>query len=279
MSRLVSAAARALHTSDRLLSALLMAAAVTLLAVGLLWYGSPGATGADAANLAASGATAAPVGDPGNFPTPTSDVAAASVPPLGSILPGASPSASATQSPVNASPSASPDLGDSSVATRVVVPSLEIDLPIISPDVVVPNQGPGPYPPCDVAIYHLAFGQPGEAGTTYLYGHARTGMFLPLLTGAEHQNGAGLIGSLVEVYTDDDLRYVYAITVVKRHALDFSIAEDVPTGVSQLVLQTSEGPRGTVPKLQVLAVLQDVLPADHTAAHPRAKPRACYDTP
>ena len=104
-------------------------------------------------------------------------------------------------------------------------------------------------------------------------------MFLPLLTAAERQNGAGMIGSLVEVYTDDDLRYVYAITVVKRHATDFSIAENADPGVSQLVIQTSEGPRGTVPKLQVLAELQDVLPANHDAAHPKAKPRACYDTP
>ena len=81
------------------------------------------------------------------------------------------------------------------------------------------------------------------------------------------------------VYTDDNLRYVYAITVVKPHATDFSIAENVAPGASQLVLQTSEGPRGTVPKLQILAELQDVLAADQTAAHPQAKPRACYDTP
>ena len=160
-----------------------------------------------------------------------------------------------------------------------MIPSLEIDLPIVSRDLPVPNQGPSQYPPCDVAIYHPAFVQPGEPGTTYLYAHARDGMFLPLLTASERQNGAGMIGSLVEVYTDDDLRYVYAITLVKRHALDFSIADNVPAGVSQLVLQTSEGPRGTVPKLQVLAELQDVLPATDAAAHPKAKPRACYNTP
>ena len=130
-----------------------------------------------------------------------------------------------------------------------------------------------------MAVFHTAFAQPGEPGTTYIYGHAREGMFLPLLTGAERQNGASLIGSLVVVYTDDDRRYVYSITLVKRHATDFSIAEDTAPGVSQLVLQTSEGPRGTVPKLQVLAELQDVLPANHAAAHPKPQPRACYDTP
>ena len=165
------------------------------------------------------------------------------------------------------------------MATRVVVPSLEIDLPVVSGDISIPNQGPNQYPPCDVALYHTAFLQPGEQGTTYLYAHARDGMFLPLLTASEQQNGASMIGSLVEVYTDDDLRYVYAITLVKRHALDFSIADHADPGTSQLVLQTSEGPRGTVPKLQVLAELQDVLPATDAAAHPKAKPRACYNTP
>lgn len=279
MSRLGTATARLMRATDRLLSALLMAASVTLLAAGLLWYGSPGSTGSDLAYAAGTAATAGPLGDPGNFPTPTPDVVITTAPPAGSLLPAGSPSATVGQSPGAASPSPSVVPGDPAIATRVVVPSLEIDLPIVSPDLVVPNQGPGPYPPCDVAIYHLAFVQPGEPGTTYLYGHARDGMFLPLLTGAEHQNGAGMISSLVEVYTDDDLRYVYAITVVKRHALDFSIAENVPAGVSQLVMQTSEGPRGTVPKLQVLAELQDVLPADHAAAHPKAKPRGCYNTP
>ena len=66
-------------------------------------------------------------------------------------------------------------------------------------------------------------------------------------------NGASLIGDLVEVFTDDDLEHVYQITLVKRHAIDFSLAEDLPPGASELILQTSEGPRGTIPKLQVVA--------------------------
>ena len=57
------------------------------------------------------------------------------------------------------------------------------------------------------------------------------------------------------------------------------MALNVAPGARQLVLQTSEGPRGTVPKLQVLAVFQDVLPASATDSHPKPHPRACYDTP
>jgi hypothetical protein len=161
----------------------------------------------------------------------------------------------------------------------VVIPSLNIDLPVVSRDLIVPNQGPNQYPPCDVAVYHTAFQQPGETGTTYLYGHAREGMFLPLLTASEQRNGASMVGALVEVYTDDDRRWIFSITVVKRHATDFSIAENVQPGMSQVVLQTSEGPRGVVPKLQVLAEFQDVLRATHADAHPKPKPRGCYDSP
>ena len=83
----------------------------------------------------------------------------------------------------------------------------------------------------------------------------------------------------MQVYTDDDHEYVYAISLVKRHAVDFSLAENVPPGVSQLVLQTSEGPRGTVPKLQILAAPVEVLGATAAEAHPAAKPRACYGVP
>jgi hypothetical protein len=153
---------------------------------------------------------------------------------------------------------------------------MDIDLPIVSRARRVRNQGPDLYPPCDVAVYHTAFDQPGEPGTTYLYGHAREGMFLPLLEASERRNGRSLLGDLVQVYTDDDLMYVYEITKVERHAVDFAIVFDAPEGAEQLVLQTSEGPRGTVPKLQVLAVNIQVVEATHREAHPRARPRGCY---
>src|SRR5689334_14183232 len=55
-------------------------------------------------------------------------------------------------------------------ATRIILRYLGIDLPIISRDRKVQDQGPDLYPPCDVAIYHTAFEQPGQPGTTYLYG-------------------------------------------------------------------------------------------------------------
>ena len=47
--------------------------------------------------------------------------------------------------------------------------------------------------------------------------------------------------------------HLYRITRVKRHATDFSLVTDAPPDKEQLILQTAEGPRGTMPKLQVLA--------------------------
>ena len=112
---------------------------------------------------------------------------------------------------------------------------------------------------------------------TYLYAHAREGMFLPLLTASEQRDGASLLGELVQVSTSDGMVHVYTIVHVKRHALDFSIVDEGAPGVEQLVLQTSEGPAGTIPKLQVRAELLDVRPAtDPADATPVARPRACY---
>jgi hypothetical protein len=64
---------------------------------------------------------------------------------------------------------------------------------------------------------------------------------------------------------------------MKRHALDLSLAQDIPRRSRRLVLQTSEGPRGTVPKLQVLAEPVSTLEAATSDARPSPMPRACYD--
>jgi hypothetical protein len=162
------------------------------------------------------------------------------------------------------------------VATRVVVAAAGIDLAIISGDRKVPHQGPDMYPPCDVALYHTSFGQPGQGRTTYLYAHAREGMFLSLLTAAEHDDGASLIGARVDVYTSDDRLHVFTITLFKRHSTGFALVDDAPPGAEQLILQTSEGPPGTKPKLQVLALPVRVEDATDKASRPRAHPRGCY---
>ena len=99
-------------------------------------------------------------------------------------------------------------------------------------------------------------------------------MFASLLKASEVRDGEGLVGALVEVYTSDNRLHVYDISQVKRHATDLSFT-DVPQGEHKLVLQTSEGPAGAIPKLQVAARPLSVLDASEREANPEAKPRVC----
>jgi hypothetical protein len=154
------------------------------------------------------------------------------------------------------------------VATRVVVRRLGIDLPVM-----LQTSDYGEYPLCDVAMYLPHLGQPGQGRATYLYGHAQPGMFLPLLTESERNDGARMRGMAVEVYTSDDWRFVYTISEVRRHTR--SLVDAFQATNERLWLQTSEGPEGTVPKLQVVADFLSAEKTDPKSAHPPAQPRIC----
>ncbi len=158
-------------------------------------------------------------------------------------------------------------------ATRIRIPALGIDLPIVPGDLQVPGN-PDFYPLCDVGMYLTQYEPPGIEGTTYIYAHAQRGMFLPLLSASESADGAAMIGTQVEVYTADGRLHVYEIDLVKRHATDLSIADTEP-GEHQLVLQTSEGPTGTIPKLQVRAWPISVSDVERSVANPAPQPRVC----
>ncbi len=217
----------------RITSALLTALGVVLIAAGLLTYTQPVA--------------AAPVSSAG--PLPSSGTGALpTLEPLVTPSPGASAAAR--------------------VATRVVVPALGIDLPVI--------RQPGSadsFPPCNVAMYITQLHQPGQPGATYLYAHARTGMFLPILTASQKNNGQAMIGMLVQVYTSDNMEFLYEAVAVRRHITNLDSA--FATTDETLWLQTSEGPVGTVQKVQVIAKPLSSGPADPAAAHPAAHPVNC----
>jgi hypothetical protein len=232
---------------DRLLPAVLTAAGVTLLAAGLLSY-----TGeVSAADPSISADPTIVSADPGaslSFP---------SLPPI-----DASPSTSGL-------PSASPNA--KRVATRVVVEALGIDLPIIKP-----RGTSSTYPQCNVALYIQELSQPGNGRATYLYAHARDGMFGPIYERAILKKSGGLksmIGMVVQIYTSDDFLYEYEVTEVRLHQLTLDAAINATT--EELWLQTSEGPKGTPGKTQLLALPLITLPADHKAAHPTPHPVNC----
>jgi hypothetical protein len=154
------------------------------------------------------------------------------------------------------------------VATRIVIPRLNIDLPIM-----LQTAKYGTFPLCDVALYEPQLGQPGQGRATFIYAHARVGMFLPLLTASLVDNGQGMIGDLVKVFTSDSALFTYRIVEVDRHILDLNDA--FAAHAEEVFLQTSEGPHGTVPKLQVVAAFLSVGRSDPKSAHPAAQPRIC----
>ena len=223
----------------RLLPALLTAIGVALLANGLLTYTSAVEQPPVAPTL------------PSYAPLPSIDT--------GLVLPGATSEAQA-----------SPTFPPGRHATRVVIRRLDIDLPVLlQPDNV------GLFPLCDVALYLPELGQPGEGRATYIYAHARTGMFLPLLTASLHNNGARMLGMTVEVYTSDNWLFLYTITEVRRH--QHSLTDAFDTSFERLFLQTSEGINNSFPKLQVVADYLSSEPTDPALAHPKAHPRVCHE--
>lgn len=225
--------------------ALLTAAGVVFLAAGLLSFTNPVAADPLGSASPAASADAGPDSTPGLLIT---------LPPIAT----------------GGLPSTNPSIPPDRVATRIRILALGIDLPIIlQPD---PN-----YPPCNVALYFndTRLGQPGEGRATYIYSHARTGMFLPLLTASKISNGKKMLGMIVEVWTSDDQRFLYVITQVKRHVpFDNAIGPAMAVKTEQLWLQTSEGV-GTQPKLQVLADPLSQEAAPHAEANPVPKPINC----
>lgn len=222
----------------RLVASILSALGVALLMAGLLTYTAPVAAG------------------PEPLQSPTIVTAKPTVTPTFTPTPSGEPT-----------PSPDPTPPADRVATRVVIKDLGIDLPVID------QPASASYPLCNVAMYLRELHQPGFGGATYLYAHARAGMFLPILNASKVANGAKMIGMAVEVYTSDDQLFIYRITEVRRHQLDLDAA--IAATTEQIWLQTSEGPKGTRPKTQVVGEFVSSGPADHEAAHPVAKPKVC----
>ncbi len=227
-----------------LVPALLTGAGVFLIVAGLFYYLQP---------VAAQPYAEASAG-------PSEAIAIYSLPPRQS--PGPSGSAKA----------------QAAIATRIEVPALSIDLPIVTSP---PNEA---FPLCNVAEYMTldkVLAYPGLPQATYIYAHAQKGMFLTLLTASRVSNGDAMYGMLAVVYTDDNQRHIYKISEVIRGVSPSPSSLDRPSGATtdQLWLQTSEGPKETSTKLQVVAQPIGVLAASQADAHPPGKGNVCPGAP
>jgi hypothetical protein len=165
-----------------------------------------------------------------------------------------------------------PRLDRASVPVRVQVRSVGVDLPVVSSERNVRGNVRN-YPLCDVAQYWTRYDLPGKPGTTWIYAHAQPGMFLPLFTESEATDGTGLIGDIIELQLKDGRLLRYRINEVRERATGRRIAGRPNPSQHRLVLQTSTGPPGTVPKLQVAARLVEATRTKAPA--PKPQPRAC----
>lgn len=146
-------------------------------------------------------------------------------------------------------------------ATRVTVPDYKINLAVV--------RGPSGYPYCNVAMFMGALNQPQEPGVSFIYAHARTGMFLPLLNASKVNNGAAMVGKTVNVWTSNNRLHTYKIIQVRRHVK--SVQSAVGVTAEQLWLQTSEGPNFSYPKLVIVAQRKSSVTTTYAAAHPAAR--------
>jgi len=122
-------------------------------------------------------------------------------------------------------------------------------------------------------MYYAQVSQPREPGVTFIYAHARSGMFLPLLTRWKIDRGASLIGRTVLVWTSDNYVSSYRISRVR-------VASNAMVGVTSLArerlwLQTSTGPNTSYPKLIVEAIRYKTAKTTYAASHPTARPVSC----
>ena len=130
-----------------------------------------------------------------------------------------------------------------SIGYRIYIARLGIDLPIAEGNIkrdTIDQRTPEGY------AFHLpGTSLPGHAGNTYLYAHARVGMFLSLWNAR--------VGDEVVVTAPGGVTLVYVVREVRPRVApaDVSVAGD--TADERLTLQTSTGPNPQDPRFVVIA--------------------------
>jgi len=177
-------------------------------------------------------------------------IAGGALPRAGSVAPLALPSASATAAPtapaiVSPVPTAQAPAtaGPIPDGYRIRLPRLGIDLPIAEGDVerdVVVQQTPENF-----AFHFPGTAIPGTSGNTYIYAHARRGMFLSLWSAR--------VGDHVSITTPAGGELKFVVTEVHPRVPPADTSWIQPTDDERLTLQTSTGPNREDPRFVVIA--------------------------
>jgi sortase family protein len=179
-------------------------------------------------------------------------VAGTALPRAGSVAPLAvpSPSPSATAAisnlsptPAAGSPTAAPTIGPIPDGYRVQMPRLGIDLPIAEGDLY--RDSVAQQTPENFAFHFPGTAIPGVVGNSYLYAHARRGMFLALWNAR--------VGDQVTITTPAGDALKFVVTEVHPRVPPGDTSWLQPVGDERLTLQTSTGPNPTDPRFVVIA--------------------------
>jgi sortase family protein len=167
----------------------------------------------------------------------------ASTAPPASPLPTAA-GIEASPRPSAGPPTAPPTFEPIPPGYRVLVPRLGIDLPIAEGVIdrdIGQQQTPEGY------AFHLpGTGIPGEGTNTYLYAHARIGMFLSLWYAQ--------VGDDVTIRAPDGSVRRYVVSEVRPRVPPTDVSVAQPTPDERLTLQTSTGPDPADPRFVVIAL-------------------------
>ena len=163
------------------------------------------------------------------------------------VQPTPTPSGFATSRPPTAVlPTASPGPRAIADGYRVQIPRLRIDLPIKEGDLtrdIDDQQTP------EHAAFHLPrTAIPGEGSNSYIYAHARTGMFLSLW---DAKVGDEVI---IVVPSPDNRTLLYVVSEVHPRVPYNETSWVLPTPTERLTLQTSTGPNPQDPRFVVVAL-------------------------
>ena len=166
------------------------------------------------------------------------------LPRSGSVAPVALPSAAAVATPPpSQSVGTAPTIVPIPDGYRVRMPRLGIDLPIAEGDVqrdVVVQQTPENF------AFHLpGTAIPGAPGNSYLYAHARRGMFLSLWNAR--------VGDEVSITTPVGAELKFVVTEVHPRVPPEDTSWVQPSADQRVTLQTSTGPNREDPRFVVVA--------------------------
>jgi sortase (surface protein transpeptidase) len=178
-------------------------------------------------------------------------LAGGGLPHAGSVAPVAVPSASASATPAAsvsansppASPTPAPTIGPIPDGYRIHIARLGISLPIAEGDIerdVVAQQTPENF-----AFHFPGTAIPGTLGNSYLYAHARTGMFSSLRNAS--------VGDEVTITTPAGVELKFVVTEVHPKVPPADTSWLLPSTSERLTLQTSTGPNSGDPRFVVIA--------------------------